>query len=461
MSNTLYIHVGMMKTGTTALQKYLFDNARVLENQGWSYPLLDNNIQNYGNFSGICERGGNGHFLYGDKQVVDTKSENWNKGWEIILKHLKDKNVIVSSELIMIEGTEKFIRCALEKYNNIKVLIYLRRQDRWIESCYNESVKTNRTFETIQEYADLEEQLHYLSQLDLMSRIVGRENLIVRVYENQQLINNDIVSDFLSVIGMSPEGNSPKGKLINPSIRGNYFEIKRYINSIYGAEKFFNDSADMFNWDMDVDFANVCWKLSQSISQKQGEYGFFTPKERQEFLAKYALENEQIAREYLHREDGVLFYDNRMDFPMYETGQYNSSEADIIRVFSTMLYYQNWKFQKRLNKMQQDILTKILVKDISQRLHNRELLFFGAGLKCRELLSGLRDVSVALIADNDMQKDGKLLNMVAVRYAKAITEWQKYFVVITCAQSEEIEKQLSGYGLKKGDDYITVREYGV
>lgn len=461
MSSTLLIHVGMMKTGTTALQKYLFDNTVVLEKQGWSYPILDSNIVSTKRFIDIRERGGNGHFLYGARQVVDTKSENWNNGWDIILRCLKHKNVIVSSELITIEDAEIFLKCALEKYNNIKVVIYLRRQDRWVESCYNENVKTNHISEGIKGYTVLEEKAHYLQQLDLISRIVGKENLIVRVYEKQQLVNNDIVADFLSVLGLKFEGDFRGNGLINPSLRGNYFEIKRHINSIYSAEEYFKDSANMFNWDMDVDFANVCWKLSQSIHQEKGEYGFFTSKERQEFLDKYALENEQIAREYLHREDGVLFYDNRKDYPMYETGQYSSSEADIIRVFATMLYYQNWKFHEMLNKIQKDTLIKILLKDINQRLHNRKLLFFGAGFKCRELLSILGDVSVALIADNDIQKDGTSLNTVIVRYAKAITEWQEYYVVITCVQSEEIEKQLCEYGLKKGDDYIAVREYGL
>lgn len=461
MNNILLIHVGMMKTGTTAMQKYLFDNADVLERQGWSYPMLDSNAPSAKKFFDIRERGGNGHFLYGAKQVIDTKSENWNNGWDIILRHLKYKNVIISSELITIEDAEIFLKCALEKYSNIKVLIYLRRQDRWAESCYNERVKTNHIFEGIKDYIDAEEKLHYLPQLDMMSQIVGKENLIVRVYEKQQLVSKDIVTDFFSVLGIQLADGSRGGQLINPSLRGNYFEIKRLINSIYGVKEHFKDDDNMFNWDTDVEVANICWKLSQSLHQGNEERGFLTLEERKALLQKYALENEQIAREYLHRKDGVLFYDDRMDYPMYETGQYSSFEADVIRFFSAMLYQQNWKFQEMLNKTQQDILAKILMKDISQRIYNRELLFFGAGFKCRELFRILENVSVTLIVDNDIQKDGTVLNAVPIRYAKSIIEWHKYFVVVTCNQYFEIEKQLCGFGLEKGKDYILVREYGL
>lgn len=463
MNNTLVIHVGMMKTGTTALQQYLYNNAYQLENYGWSYPVIGNYMPNEDSCFDIKSRSGNGHFLYDERQIIDTESENWNKGWETILTCLEDKNVIVSSELIMLEETERFLRYAAEKYHHIKVLIYLRRQDRWAESCYNESVKTNRTFERIEEWTFIEEKAHYLPQLNMLSEIVGKENLIVRVYEKQQLVGGDIVMDFLSVLGIPIEGNIKQREMINPSIRGNYFEIKRLINSVHGAESFFRNGngSNILNWDMDLEFADICWKLSQAFEQNNEECGFFTPEERKEYLGKYSVENEEIAKRYLNRENGVLFYDDRMDYPMYRTNQYGSFEADMIHVFSAMIYEQNWKFQEMIHKMRDEIFEKILIKDIVHKIQDRKLLFFGAGCRCRELMKRIGDISVALIADNDMAKDGMVLNEVPVRYAQAISEWSEYFVVVTCEKVTEIERQLCGYGLRIGEDYLLARAYGV
>jgi len=39
---TIYLHVGTHKTGTTALQKFLRDNAELLKEQQFMYPLLSN-----------------------------------------------------------------------------------------------------------------------------------------------------------------------------------------------------------------------------------------------------------------------------------------------------------------------------------------------------------------------------------------------------------------------------------
>lgn len=41
MSNILLIHIGMPKTGTTALQNFLLVNNDKLEKYGWCYPILN------------------------------------------------------------------------------------------------------------------------------------------------------------------------------------------------------------------------------------------------------------------------------------------------------------------------------------------------------------------------------------------------------------------------------------
>ena len=35
---TLYLHIGVHKTGSTSIQDFLFKNANLLENQGYFYP---------------------------------------------------------------------------------------------------------------------------------------------------------------------------------------------------------------------------------------------------------------------------------------------------------------------------------------------------------------------------------------------------------------------------------------
>ena len=46
MSNELVFHIGMPKTGSTALQRFLYENGDVLKQYRWSYPNLKNELPN-------------------------------------------------------------------------------------------------------------------------------------------------------------------------------------------------------------------------------------------------------------------------------------------------------------------------------------------------------------------------------------------------------------------------------
>ena len=89
-------------------------------------------------------------------------------------------------------------------------------------------------------------------------------------------------------------------------------------------------------------------------------------------------------------------------------------------------------------------------------------MLYGAGRNCKRLLGIIGDIfSDAAIADNDIAKRGMSLGSMQVQYAKDIADWQQYFVVVTCYQTDEIEKQLCGLGLNKEDHYILMKEYGL
>lgn len=458
MSNTLLIHIGMPKTGTSALQKFLFLNAEKLEPYGWSYPILAN--ENIGPEELLLvELSGNGRDMYTQGVLNNNKAE-WNKGIEAALRHLNNKNVIISSEDISEYETDKFIAGVKEKYENVRVIIYLRRQDREVESIYKEHIKSAGEYGTFKEfiasYDSYKPWVDYLSKLNSISQIIGKENLIVRIYEKQQLVGNDTVTDFLSVLSIPLDKDEwIRSGTINPSIGGNYLEINRLINSVQSV-----DSIPV-SWAVKSDFQDVCLALSSTFNQEKGERGFFSSEERKKFLDRFVSENEQIAREYLHREDGILFYDERMDYPTHETNQYSNFEADMIRVFTEILYVQNRRLESLVERKCGELSGKLLMKDVSLKSRGRKLLLFGGGYKCRKLFKVVENLPAVLIADNDLTKQGTALNNVQIRYAKDIADWKQYFVIVTCEKTDEIEEHLCSLGLKKETDYILAMEYGL
>lgn len=471
----------MPKTGTTALQKFLLRNSSKLEKYGWSYPILNDSDVGEAELLDI-ETCGNGYDML-ENGILNGMKLEWDRRMEVALKCLENKNVIISAERIYEFETE-FLEAIKIKHENIKVIVYLRRQDRAIESIYNQKVKIGDENQLFKDFIDSDaipgNYLDYISKLDSICKIIGVGNLIVRIYEKQQLVGNDTITDFLSILGIPiGEDEWEQGQSENQFIGGNYLEICRVFNPIHQ-----NINSDLENsswrekWNehsRQADIRNVCIKLSHAYGQDKDKRGFFTLNERKRFLEKYASCNEQVARKYLHREDGILFYDRIMDYPMYEVGQSSEFEVDMLRVFAAMMYMQDQRVARLIEERTQKLEKKykelkeksnrfgarLLISEALRRAKKRKIIFFGAGNNCKKLFNMADNISDALVVDNDVKKKGIVFCDIQVKSVGDILNWQEYFVVVTCWESDEIEKQLCSYGLAREEDYILMREYEI
>lgn len=455
MNSELVFHIGMPKTGSTALQKFLWQNANILKHYRWSYPNLKRELPDIREYRLEKER--NGDLFYNYAQGPDASEkvyiENWNRLWEQVLKHLETENVIISSEGLY-EYTEGFWFAAKEKYNRIKVVVYLRRQDRFIESCWNEKVKdiscVDKTFdEYVKDENERLWELHYMKKLNQISSVIGEENLVVRVYEKSQFggMKHTLESDFLAAVGVDPDWEEfIPCSIENLRLEGNYIEIKRLCNAAIANIGTAETRRSMYA---------LFGKLSETYSGKRQEEGYFTPTGRRDFMEQYLDENVEIARRYLHKDSGTLFDDDRVDYPIYGAYQCNSFEQDLIRAFSSMICDHENKMQ--ILKKQNAVLVKKL---LTNNIGKRNLALFGAGHHCEILM---RDINIRpdMIVDNDMNKSGKEIEGIMVHYTETVKDWSKYFVIVTCDVTDAIEQQLRDIGMMKEKDYILAKEYFV
>ena len=439
--NTLLLHIGKQKTGTTAIQKFLCVNADVIEEYGWCYPTDKVFMKENPWYNGMG--------FYGKGYRIDTESLRWKQLWECLHEYLEKKNVILSAENISIINTHELLRKVKQEYDNVKVIVYLRRQDVFVESLWNQMVKSQNGCYTgsVQEcweefFGEGEfrrEKLYYYNELEAIAAIIGKENLIVRVYEKQQLEGErkDAISDFFSAIGLTVDWKKFKGdREANLRISGNELMIKRVMNHTLKRE-----CGKRYKTEIMESFMDMGKPGGQRSAVTESH---MTKEERIAILEEFKEQNELVAREYLHREDGKLFYDMNVDIPQYESSM-TPFEEDMIRVFTTLLCEQNKKLEK----------LEILIKK-----GTRKLAFFGAGMIGKKMLEkGV--LPVELFIDNDVAKAGMLLGTLEIVRADCIEDWSKYFVVITCVQTEDIEEQLQQYGLKKGEDYILASDYFV
>lgn len=314
--STVYLHIGTPKTGTTYLQNVLNNNNKVLNKYGYTYPDFDVKIPN----SSVLR---NAHFLI--PQFFDENGnrqpEKEREVYEKCMSKLKDlseeyDNIIISDEMLWVKNELNWsdFKADIDKLGlDIKIIVYLRRQDLYLQSYWSQLVKLHSRV-AIDNYLKAGRYkknvgLDYFAQLNFLSDIFGKENIIARVYEKQQYQgkHNTLLSDFLMSVGLTDldeneefeEFKNPKYGAKNPSLSGVYLETKRFLNMnpIFTTRN--NYVVPILYSIMDDNS-----ELKELSSSQYMSYD-----EQVKFLSEYEESNKNVAVHYLNREDGVLFRD--------------------------------------------------------------------------------------------------------------------------------------------------------
>ena len=307
---TVYIHIGAPKTATSTLQSVFADSYSKLLKDGVLYPRQF--------------RHGSAHHLlvcdliekYQDIQMPDIwygplpRGEAWSSLKAEIDQHGSNvEKVILSSELFF--GQSEKIRVMLDDVvanlqgHEIRIIVYLRRQDQLYSSFYNQDVKGVRQWpESAYQFYQTHQifQQDYRTLLDLWSGVFGKENLIIRPFEVEQWVNGDIVQDFCVAIGASPLRSAYKDH--NESLGFTQLFIKKCLNKV-GYPKEDNEEV-----------LKVLAKVCPEEPVKGGSYvnrGLYR-RYRQEWLGV----NTAISRNYLDGEE--LF---RQQIPLPEDVQFH------------------------------------------------------------------------------------------------------------------------------------------
>ena len=293
---TLYLHIGTPKTGTSAIQRTMGRNRAFLETQNISYP--DFGLRYLG-----ASNGRNGHFL-------NEKDDPEGSGYELAFCKIRELNdrcdkIVLSEESLWREPERlpQFFRDLKEIGIQGKIIVYFRRQDLYVQSQYAQHVKTfmKKTFE---EYVSSQQlYLDYYNRIQFFEELVGRENLIVRVYERQQFLNQDLVADFFAHVGIRDRERFVEVPYVNESLSGVYLETKRLLN---------RNAAFQCRENYRANFAAGYLKRAAAEAGDRASFSknqYFSYEKQIEFLGRFQESNQKIAREYLGREDGILFYD--------------------------------------------------------------------------------------------------------------------------------------------------------
>ncbi len=290
----IYMHIGTPKTGSSAIQAFLTLNYTLLKNKGFHFP----NPPDIENAQAFQTTSGNGNFI-----LSLLEKGNQDKLEEYFFKMMNmDENIIISSESIT-SAYYKYFEDMMHLINkfNIITIVYIRKQDDYLISAYNQGVKNHGFYKNF----ELQSNFHSTYKtIDKLINNVDKDNLIIRPYEKQQFKGGNIYSDFLDTIGLeyTNKYNLPDA-VVNPSLSLDAMEYKKTINSIkeYGG---INLSAERVLINSYI--------LDYVVNEKKEGKAFenqniISRQDRLKILKIYEELNVKIAKDFLNRKDGKLF----------------------------------------------------------------------------------------------------------------------------------------------------------
>lgn len=272
----VFIHVGTHKTGTTTIQHALREASRVGGSNGWHYagtPRAAKGFMRSSIHDAECVRSFREEFLQGIQRAGGGKS------------------IIFSSEALSgrpgtgyqnANAVASMLREATADYD-VKIIIYLRRQDDFVESMYTQSIHQGESvaFEDFLAGFDAPGALMYSLFINNFIEHFGRDNIIVRSYHTaawKGLLED--FGDLVGATGLSKVDHERK----NPSYSSHALEI-----------------AKKSNLDLDAGQKRQLRDALQKVMYKnKGErFSLFSNAGREAFLERFAADNHWVAEQYL------------------------------------------------------------------------------------------------------------------------------------------------------------------
>lgn len=244
MKKTVYLHVGATKTGTSSVQQFLSKHRKWLSKSGLFVP--ESQYPAHHPLAQSIIRDVTGHVSGGWKKFRGTHTELWREACDGIDKS-GCGSAIISSEYFRNLVNHKFREWAdemlawlarqLENYN-VRVVCYLRPLDQQLKSQYKQHVKEMRLDKSLAQWLDGQVKAKSVQArpticLDSFAKHFGFDNIYLRHYDKNQLVNGNIVDDVLDLVGFpsQPDARSVN-QASNPSLTDEQVDAKRILNAV-------------------------------------------------------------------------------------------------------------------------------------------------------------------------------------------------------------------------------------
>ncbi|MFD2672020.1 hypothetical protein [Marinicrinis sediminis] len=387
----VYLHIGTPKTGSSSLQKYLFENRTTLIKQGFIYPedVIENRHQNL------------------LQAVLNHDWLSFMRFFENIAVLLVHSDTILVSSEGFYNYTSQFSEVgklfwqAMAKVVNLKIIVYLRKHDEFLESFYrqcviNPKVENSRIGDPIYgqnlcisdflEHERVKANIDYASSLKVWCRIAGEENVIVRPYKA------DIIGDFLKIVNI--DESELKGiDRQNTSLPIAAVELIRRCNAFLdvNAQKMLVEEVKSVFTGEQVNSNYVNKEIKQSLE-----------KEYSDGMAWVAKKWPAVSDALFDIEENEDLYGNQMDQSSASSTNKNSNRNPLRRIFR---FIHDYRIIKQSGLFDEEYY-QIMNPNVKTSGSNRIVHYIRHGVKEKRNPSEYFDTDYYLACNQDVLREG-------------------------------------------------------
>jgi hypothetical protein len=283
-TQTLTIHIGANKTGSSAIQHFLKRNRNWLRKRGIVVPdsVMSDRREVAGHHVWYFARSG---------AEPNQRAAELAASMKTLFATRDVQQVVISAENLSNHDTQAFRWFRdVARQTETEVVVYLRRQDDFLLSSWQQwYAKVRPDF-----WAWLTSCVGVMGDwrtvLERWESIVGREQIRVRLYERDRLVDGDAVADFAQFLRLDEAiPDDPRDKLVNPS-------FNEAIVSLIPGSGLFKDAHD-------AEFYGFLDEMLGATCHKRPNESAVTYDQRMAILRRYEEANAWVRERYFADSD--------------------------------------------------------------------------------------------------------------------------------------------------------------
>lgn len=451
MSKKLVIHIGTPKTGTTSIQKTLGVSNKRLREYGLFYPDIKP-FNHSDTFVPIIVENPDDFVMFKIRDLTEKKVEMYKEMWIREFSNPEPGCYIVSAESLSIvnkkevSNVKEFVS---QYFDEVKIIVYVRELTAFISSLIQQHIKIGTTSYSIEEllalYSSEQSPYSYTNCIKHWLEVFGEQNVIVRPFSKKSFYKEDLIQDFLNVIGFSHvDMKSLTNIYANQSIGYNGVLILSALQQKYPCvvNGKINENRGLVRTGIPMDIYS---KIKDNKFNLQLKFNKDTARilnNEIDFINQFLLEEDRFPQ--------VVASDEKTTVLGIET----VSSDTYIELLNE--YHKEIDRYKNNNQFYDNLFE---IDDL-----NKDIYIWGAsssGIKIQGQINKLNKANVGFI-DSDIRKKGEVLNGVPIITPDVF--YEKYeigeaFVIVGSMYYEEIKNELISKGFKENEHFLVKYVY--